>query len=186
MIGSLPEELEVGGQAIPINADFRNILTIFAAYNDTDLTEQEKVYITLARLYGGELPYYYIQEAYEKAVWFMNGGNTISMSKPEEVQILDWEHDEGIIMPAVSKTIGVPDVRGIPFLHWWTFLGAFGEIGEGLFSTVIDLRQKKAKGKKLSKTEAEFWRKNKDLCKLVTAEEQAAIDETEAFLKTII
>ena len=116
----------------------------------------------------------------------MNGGDSIPMSKPEDVKLLDWGHDESIIMPAVSKTIGVPDVRGIPFLHWWTFLGAFGEIGEGLFSTVINLRQKKAKGKKLSKTEAEFWRKNKDLCKLVTAEEQAAIDETEDFLKKFI
>lgn len=186
MIGSLPEELEVGGAAIHINADFRNILTIFAAYNDTALTDQEKAYITLARLYDGKLPYYYMQEAYEKAVWFMNGGDSIQMSKSEDVKLLDWEHDESIIMPAISKTIGVPDVRGIPFLHWWTFLGAFGEIGEGLFSTVINLRQKKAKGKKLSKTEQEFWRKNKSLCKLVTAEEQAAIDETEEFLKTLI
>ena len=186
MIGFLPEELEVGEQLVPINADFRNILRIFEAYNDPELTDQEKVYVSLKLLYTGPLPYYYTQEAYKKAVWFMSGGDTIPMSKPEAAKTIDWKQDEGILMPAISKTLGLPDVRSIPYLHWWSFLGAFGEIGEGLFSTVIELRQKKAKGKKLSKAEAEFWQKNKDLCKIVSAEEQAEIDETEEFLKTLI
>ena len=186
MIGFLPEVLEVGGEAIPINADFRNILTIFEAYNDPELTDQEKVYVCMKLLYAAPLPFFHTKEAYEKAVWFLSGGDSIPMSKPEEVKTIDWKQDEGMIMPAVSKTLGIPDVRGMSYLHWWSFLGAFGEIGEGLFSTVINLRQKKAKGQKLSKAEAEFWRKNKNLCKIVTPEEQAEIDETEEVLKTLI
>ena len=71
-------------------------------------------------------------------------------------------------------------------MHWWTFLGSFGEIGEGLFSTVIHIRQKKARGKSLDKWEKEFYSRNKEIIKLVTPEEQAEIDETEAFLKTLI
>lgn len=185
MIGFLPEVLEVGGQQIAINADFRNILTIFEAFNDSALTNEEKAYICLARLYTEPVPYYHTQEAYEQAVWFMQGGD-MPMSKPEEVKMLDWKHDEAMIIPAVSKVLGTPDVRSMPFLHWWTFLGSFGEIGEGLFSTVLHIRHKKNKGEKLSKSEQEFYRKNKSLCQLVTAEEQSAIDETEAFLSKLI
>ena len=38
--------------------------------------------------------------------------------------------------------------------------------GSAMYQLFIDLRQKKAKGKKLTKTEAEFWRKNK-ACQLL-------------------
>ena len=41
-------------------------------------------------------------------------------------------------------------------------------------------------GKKLDKTEKEFLKNNKELIKLRTPEELAAIAETEAFLKTLI
>ena len=53
------------------------------------------------------------------------------------------------------------------------------EIAEGTFSTVLGIRQKMAKGKRLEKWEQEFRRENKDLCDLktrYTAEEQAEID----------
>ena len=178
MIGFLPEALEVGEQAISINADFRNILTIFEAFNDTALTNEEKAYICLARLYTAPLPYYHIEEAYNKAMWFMQGGD-MPMSKPEETRMIDWKHDESMIIPAVSKVLGTVDVRSMPFLHWWTFLGSFGEVGEGLFSTVLNIRQKKARGKKLTEGEQEFYCKNKNLCQLVTPEQQA---ETDAIL----
>lgn len=185
MIGVIPEALEVGGRAIPINADFRNVLTIFEAFNDTALTNEEKAYICLKRLYTAPVSFYETEEAYEQAVWFLNGGD-MPMSKPEEVRMIDWKHDESMIIPAVSKVLNTADVRAMPFLHWWTFLGSFGEVGEGLFSTVLHIRHKKAHGEKLTKSEQKFWQKNKSLCKLTTPEEQAAIDKTEAFLSTII
>lgn len=52
------------------------------------------------------------------------------------------------------------------YIHWWTFLGYFNEIGEGLFSTVINIRQKKNKGKKFEKYEQDFYQNNKDLIDL--------------------
>ena len=185
MIGLLPEALEVGGQLLPINADFRNILTIFEAMNDPELSNGEKAYICLCRLYAVPVPYDAAEEAIEKAYWFCDGGD-MPKTKPEAVRTIDWKHDEQIIFPAVSKTVGVVDIRALPYMHWWTFLGSFGEIGEGLFSSIMNIRHKKAKGKRLEKYEEEFYRQNKELIKLRTPEEQAAIDETEAFLETII
>ena len=48
----------------------------------------------------------------------------------------------------------------------WTVLGAYMELGECLFSTVLGLRQKRAKGKKLEKYEQEFARENRALVEL--------------------
>ena len=42
-------------------------------------------------------------------------------------------------------------------------LGFFMEIGDGLFSQIIAIRQKKAKHKKLEKWEKEFERENADM-----------------------
>ena len=54
-----------------------------------------------------------------------------------------------------------------------------------MFSTVMNIRQKRAQGKKLEKWEHEFLRKHKELVILRTDEEQKAIEETEEFLRTI-
>ena len=73
----------------------------------------------------------------------------------------------------------------MPYLHWWAFLGLFYEIGEGLFSQVINIRLKKAKNKKLEKYEKEFYREHKDLIDIRrkrTAEEQADIDRINKLL----
>ena len=63
------------------------------------------------------------------------------------------------------------------YLHWWTFLGYFMEITDGVFSQVLGIRTKKAKHKKLDKWEQEFYSKNKALCALrpkLTAQEEEA------------
>ncbi len=185
MIGTLPKALEVNGTSYSINPDFRNILRIFEAFNDSELSNGEKAFICVNRLYAAPISDEDIEEAINKAYWFCNGGDA-PKTKPEKVRTLDWKQDEQLIMPAISKAAGVIDIRELPYLHWWSFLGLFGEIGEGLMSTVLHIRQKRAQGKSLDKWEREFYNKNKDLVNIITPEEQAEIDETEEFLKTLI
>ena len=62
------------------------------------------------------------------------------------------------------------------FLHWWTFMAYFHAIGEGQLSTLVSIRDKLRRGKKLEKWEQEYYRKNKDkvdLKKHYSAEELA-------------
>ena len=83
-----------------------------------------------------------------------------------------------MIFSAVND-IARTETRSQPYIHWWTFLGYFSEIREGLFSQVLLIRQKKAKGRKLDKSEQEFYTQNKDLVvlkKKLTKEEQAEND----------
>jgi hypothetical protein len=179
MIGYLPKQLNVNGVDRAIRSDFRTALLIFQAYNDPELTDQEKAMVMLECIYEdiGNLSPEDYEEAADRAVWFLDGGsNSDEGSNHQKAKkVMDWEQDEQLIFSAVNKVAGF-ETRSTEYLHWWTFLGFFNEIGEGLFSTVISIRQKKNKGKKLEKYEQDFYRENKSLIDIkakLTAEEQA-------------
>lgn len=180
MIGYLPKQLNVNGVDRAIRSDFRTALLIFQACNDPELNEYEKVIAMIECLYEDfeKIPPEDYQEANNQAVWFLEGGNVLDDKGQQSKKVLDWEQDEQIIFSAVNKVAG-HETRAVEYMHWWTFLGYFNEIGEGLLSTVINIRQKKNKGKKLEKFEQEFYRENKNLIDIkvkYTEEEQAEID----------
>lgn len=181
MIGVLPKVLEVSGKQYPIRSDFRVVLLIFQAYNDAELSEYEKMMVCLRCLFE-EVPED-LSAAIKAAVWFLDGGN-MPKSKEQGCKLMDWEQDEGIIFPAINKVAGY-ETRGADYLHWWTFLGFFNEIGEGLFATVVGLRQKRAKHKPLEKWEREFYNEHKDMIDIrekYSEEEQAEIDRLNRIL----
>lgn len=166
MLGELPTRLEVDGKEYPIDSDFRNVLAILSAFNDEELDPSEKGYICLKRLYDNfeEIPQDAIQEAYIKAVKFINFMSDADDGKKRK--FIDWDKDEQLIFPAINAAAGT-EVRLVPYMHWWTFIGYFQNVNpESLFGTVLTIRQKRAKGKKLEKWEREFERNNRELCAL--------------------
>lgn len=181
MLGALPKSLEISGKSYTIRSDFRVALLIFEAFNDPNLSNYEKVRVCIECLFE-EIPND-LEEAYKQAVWFLNGGED-SDGKSHNRKVFDWKQDEKMIFSAVNKTAG-KEVRALEYLHWWTFLGYFSEIGEGLFSQVLNIRIKKSKGKKLEKYEQEFYREHKsmiDLKQAYSEEEQAEIDRLNKLL----
>lgn len=181
MIGLLPKTLTIDGADYEIRSDYRVALLIFQAFNDIGLNDIEKSRVCIECLYK-KVPKD-LNKALEKALWFLDGGN-MPKSKQTPVKVMDWEQDESIIFPAVNKVAGC-ETRMAEYIHWWTFLGFFNEIGEGLFSQIINIRTKKAKGKKLEKWEREFYNSHKeliDLKKKYTAEEQQELDLINSFI----
>jgi hypothetical protein len=183
MIGCLPTKLNVNGTDRAIRSDFRTVFVIFTAFNDVELNDFEKSRAMYKCLYAdcNEIPSEDYQEALEKATWFLDGGTAEEITQSNYAnskKVMDWEQDEKIIFSAVNKVAGY-ETRSKEYLHWWTFLGYFNEIGEGLFTTVINIRQKKNKGKKLEKHEIEFCREHESMIDIkvrLTAEEQAEKD----------
>ena len=166
LLGSLQQTLNVGGREYKIRSDFRSVLRIIAAFNDDDLSTEEKVYVCLHQLYVGirKMPFDDYYEAYEKAMWFLNCGD--DHEKKESTKIIDWNKDEQLIFPAVNKVAG-EEVRLVEYMHWWTFMGFFQNISrDDTYGYVLMLRQKKAKGKPFEKHETEFWNNNRDICDL--------------------
>ena len=184
MIGRLPTSLTVAGNEYRIRTDFRDVLNIIAAYGDPELENEEKVYVCLRVLYEDfeDIPQQDYEAAYKEAVKFIDCG--MPSDGKSNVKTMDWEQDEAILFPAINKVAG-HEVRSMDYLHWWTFMGYFMEINEGIFSQVLSIRHKKAKGKKLEKWERDFWQANKDICVLrqkLSEEEQAAKDRLNALL----
>lgn len=181
----LPKKLEVNGKKYPIRTDFRVSLTIFQAFNDNSLSPKLKAQAALRCLYI-DIPDD-LEEAYKKAVWFLDGGD-MPKSKQAPKRTFDWEQDEYLIFPALNKVAGY-EIRSVDYLHWWSFLGLFNEVGEGLYSQVMNIRSKLARGKTLEKWEKEFYNSHKELIILkekLTPEEQAELEREEEFINSLI
>ena len=170
-IGELPSSLEIGGVDYPIRTDYREALNIFAALADPELDNAEKLYVLLFNIIEDfeELPPEDYEEAVQQVSWFLDGGMYVSEEERERQalspRLLDWEQDQHMIFSAVNKVAG-KEVRSVEYMHWWTFLGLFKEIDEGLFTTVVEIRKKQSKGQKLEKHEREFVRENLSLVKI--------------------
>ena len=161
----LPYSLNVGGVDWAIRTDFRAILDILKYFQDPEYEDDERQMICLDILYKdfGNMSPELWQEALDRAVEFID--MEIREEGKPRPRIMDWEKDGPIIIPAVNSVLK-KEVRSPEPLHWWTFLGAYMESRESLFSQVLSVRQKKAEGKKLDKWELEFCRKYKDLVNL--------------------
>lgn len=155
----LPSSAVFGGKEYRIHSDFRDILEIFSYFANPDMPDYLKWQIALALFYEEEIPSDYQAEAMEYLSRFLSCGRP-EQEKPGPV-LLDWEQDSDLIASDVNKAAGL-EIRALPFLHWWTFLSWFHAIGEGQLSTVVSIRSKLAKGKKLEDWEKEFYREHKD------------------------
>lgn len=185
----LPESLEVGGSIFRIRTDFRDILTIFEAFNDPDLPDFAKTEVMLRIMYPDieKIPKENLNEAVKKGMEFINHG-VDDDGKPKP-RLMDWEQDADLIIPAINKVAGIGDVRSVKYLHWWTFLGYYMEIGDGLFTQVLNIRHKRMKGKKLEKWEKEFAAENKSLINLkkrLTEEEREREEAERQALKKLL
>ena len=196
MIGSLPEALTVGGEEYPIRTDYRNVLQVFEAFQDPKLTQEEKWIVAIYLLFENfscdddvleaAQDGFDLGEAMKQISWFISAG------QPEK-QVLEqptynWTQDEQMIFSAINKVAG-RETRELEYLHWWTFLGYFNEVGEGTFSFIVGIRHKLNKGKKLEKHEKEFLSHNKELVlmkKPLTKEEQEQEDAYKSLLDEVL
>ena len=159
----LPCELRINDHDYSIRTDYRDILKIIAALNDPDLDEESKIYVLLSILYTDTVASSDVEEAIRVGFSFISAGQEDD-GKPHP-RLMDWEQDAHMIIPAINRVAG-KEIRAEKYIHWWTFVGYYMEIGEGTFSTVVGIRQKKLKGKKLEKHEQEFYRQNREIVDL--------------------
>lgn len=162
----IPTSLTIEEQSFAIRnrGDYRMVLDCFCVLNDTELTEEERLYACLLIFYDdmkdlrdlNKFPN--IQEAIIKMYDFFNCGQEQSGNKVN-YKLIDWEQDSQIICAAINKVSG-KEIRFEPYMHWWTFMGYYYEVGESTLSTVVSIRNKIIKGKKLEKHENAFRRDN--------------------------
>ena len=81
---------------------------------------------------------------------------------------MDWSQDFRYIAAPINRVLG-KEIREMEYLHWWTFISAYYEIGDCLFAQIVRIRSLKAKGKPLDKTDQEWYRDNRELVDLKTS-----------------
>lgn len=146
--------------------DYRMVLDCFQVLNDIELSDSERTLDCLIIFYedfndiesvlslDGET----IKSLIDNAFLFFNCGQEHSQGETN-YKTIDWETDSQLISSAVNKVAG-KEIRAETYLHWWTFMAYFNAVGESALSTVVGIRSKIAKGKKLEKYETEFRRDN--------------------------
>lgn len=174
----LPVSVEVNGTEYEIRSDYRDILTIIEAISDKELTDQDKAEVMMDIFYPGfhDMPSVDYEEAIKQALIFINCGEEEKNERTSE-KLMDWEQDFPIIVSPINRVIG-QEVRALTYLHWWSWMSAYLEIGDCLFAQVVNIRRKKSKGEKLDKSEQEFYRKNRhliDFQKQYTEQDEAVI-----------
>ena len=170
----LPKTVEIRGKEHPIRYDFRSILDILCAVNDPELTEEDKAVVALSIFYPDIDRIEDLEEAVKHLLLFINGGEE-DVSRSKDPQLVDWEKDAPRIIPAVNKVLGY-ETRAVEYdrenntggVHWYTFLGAYMEVGDCLFAQVVRIRDKLRRHKALEKEEREWYRKNRHLVDIKT------------------
>lgn len=157
----LPASAVIGGREYPINADYRDILEVIACLQTADDDPLTGWYVALSLFYEGleDMPRGDYAQAIAEMVRFIDLGEEPEDQTPR-AKTIDWEQDRTVIAAEVNKVAGV-EVRALPFLHWWTFMGYFGAIGEGQLSMIVSIREKLRKGKKLESWERDYYQQNR-------------------------
>jgi hypothetical protein len=144
LVDELPDSVEIDGREYLLNTDFRACLNVILAYEDVNLTDYEKQVILLTNLYPA-IPEN-IEKAFEKALKFMDGGETPKGEGTSRPRVYSWSKDSNMIFSAFKQTHGI-DLT-VEKLHWWKFLALFMDLGaETAFSSIVNLRSRVKSGK---------------------------------------
>ena len=107
------------------------------------------------------------QEAAKQCVWFINCGEN-ERHQRSSPKLMDWSQDFRYIAAPINRVLG-KEIREMEYLHWWTFISAYYEIGDCLFAQIVRIRSLRAKGKPLDKADQQWYQENRELVDLKTS-----------------
>lgn len=166
----IPVSVQVGDTQYNIRnkGDFRMVLDCFAALDDEQLTAQERILACVIIFYEDmhsiedTNKFSDYQTAVAEMFKFFNCGQEESPGASTNYKLIDWQTDSQLISSAINNIAG-KEIRAEKYIHWWTFMGYYLAVGESALSTVVNIRNKIVKGKKLEKYEQEFRKNNPQL-----------------------
>lgn len=102
----LPSSVEVNGRQYAVATDYRDILEIIGCLTGEDLSQYERLYISLGLFYDdfSSIPPSDYQEAYDQMSLFISCGEE-DTGRPS-VKLIDWEQDERMIASEINKVAG--------------------------------------------------------------------------------
>lgn len=164
----LPIDVEIDGENHPIrnNCDYRVVLDAIEALNDIDIDMQYRMQCALFIFYKDISKIKNYDKAIKEMFRIINYGKEEEQEQDNKPRLMDWEHDFPQLAPSISRVLGYDVRTPDKYTHWYSFLGGYMEIGECTFSTVVSIRSKRVKGKKLEKWEIDFLREHREMIDL--------------------
>ena len=168
---SLPTTVESNNHQFKItnNGDYRMVVDCFIALNDAELDDDKLRVITALLIFYEDF------KTPEQVIDYLdeNGFDVVN-----QMYVIDWEKDGQMICSAVNK-VANKEIRFEPYMHWWTFMGYFNAVGESVLSTVVSIRDKISRHKKLESYEKDFKKDNPQYFNIDfrSAEERRAEEE---------
>lgn len=163
----IPTTIELSGKEFNIRnkGDYRTILDCFLALEDAELDKRERLFSSLIIFYEDVnsieelVKLGNLEQAVKEMFKFFNCGSDDTNGRKVPYKLMDWNKDSQLIASAVNKVAGI-EIRSADYIHWWTFMGYYTAIGRSPLSTILEIRDKIVKHKKLEKYEREFRQEN--------------------------
>lgn len=159
---TIPTTVTISGIEYKIRSDYRAVLDICTALCDPELSGQDKTVVLLEIFYPDyeDIPPEDYEEAVRQCFIFINCGEEETQRKAPK--LVDWEQDFQYIVAPINRVAG-GEIRSVEYMHWWTFVSFYYEIGDCLFAQIVRIRDKMARGKPLDKEERAWLRDNRRL-----------------------
>lgn len=186
LIDGLPEDVEIGGQTVKIETDFRTGILFEEMIRDVTLSDTEKIQTALELYFPGV---YFdgievIQEALDRLFWFYRCGEepqemTGSEEDAEEGGENDnppfsYEYDADYIYAAFLQAYKIDLARHS--LHWWQFRALFRALPEDTqIMKIIGYRTMKIPAK-LPKEQKQHYQRMKRIYRLPQSEDRQQLE----------
>lgn len=147
LVDNLPATVVIDHTEYKIETDFRTCLRTILAFEDNELTPQEKYIVLLNNMFP-VLPND-TQYGVVEAMRFLNGGEDHEES--DAPRVYSFAKDARFIYAAFRQTHGI-DLNTAQ-LHWWTFMALFMDLGQDTTFCQLTALRKRIKTGKASKEE---------------------------------
>jgi hypothetical protein len=149
LIDELPEKVEIGGEEIDLNTDYKNVLLYFRVLKDEELEEGDKLGIAL-RLFFKTIP-----KDIEEAIRYINEEYIVCSAKRDvdpkkikasekEKKVFDFEQDGTLIYVSFMQQYRINLIE--TKMHWYEFKALLDGLGEGTaLRRLIEFRRMKPK-----------------------------------------
>lgn len=135
----LPEAIEVFGQRIPVDADFRTVLKCLRILSDPDMEEQQK-HMLLHAWFFRDFQGFAMPDEMRMSLFaaFLREEEADATGDPAPA---DYEQDADAIYASFFQQYGI-DLLEVPFLHWRKFTALMGCLGDDTpFGRRVALRE---------------------------------------------
>ena len=158
LLGNYPEYIEVDGEKLKLNTDFRTALKCFEVIDDPNIDDYERTF-AVAYLLLDDIPFEKLDKIMPLLKRYLScGEDNHSDGKPD----MDLLHDEKYVVASFMSDYQI-DLSKTDYIHWWQFMTLVGGLTEDCILNrvrqirTMDLKDYKGKARqKLAKAKEQL------------------------------